>query len=36
VLSTQFNPIPGYRIRRLYIEEIFDCRCGAHAPQATH
>ena len=34
VLSNQFNPIPGYPIRRLYMEEIFDC--GAHAAQATH
>jgi hypothetical protein len=34
VLANQFNPIPGYPIRRLYMEEIFDC--GAHAAQATH
>ena len=34
VLSNQFNPIPGYPIRRLYMEEIFDC--GKHAAGATH
>jgi len=34
VLANQGNPIPGYPIRRLYMEEIFDC--GAHAVQATH
>jgi len=34
VMSNQFNPIPGYPIRRLYVEEIFDC--GRHAVQATH
>ena len=30
--GVQFNPIPGYPIRRLYVEEIFDC--GRHAVQA--
>jgi hypothetical protein len=34
VLANQFNPIPGYPIRRLYMEEIFDC--GKHAAGATH
>jgi hypothetical protein len=33
-MNNLFNPIPGYPIRRLYVEEIFDC--GAHAVQATH
>jgi hypothetical protein len=34
VLANKFNPLPGYPIHRLYMEEIFDC--GEHAVGATH
>ena len=34
VMANQFNPIPSYPVRRLYMEEIFDC--GKHAAGATH
>jgi hypothetical protein len=34
VLANKFNPVPGYPIQRLYMEEIFDC--GKHAAGATH
>ena len=29
VVQNKFNPIPGYPIDRLYMEELFDC--GVHA-----
>jgi hypothetical protein len=34
VLANKFNPVPGYPIHRLYMEEVFDC--GEHAVGATH
>jgi hypothetical protein len=34
VMANQFHPIPNYPVRRLYMEEIFDC--GKHAAGATH
>lgn len=34
VLANKFNPIPEYPIRRLYMEEVFDC--GEHAVGAIH
>lgn len=34
VLANKFNPVPGYPIHRLYMEEVFDC--GKHAAGATH
>jgi hypothetical protein len=33
VVQNKFNPIPGYPINRLYMEQIFDC--GTHAVGAA-